>query len=706
MYTALQCPALPQLSHGAVSPETCTASKQTYGSHCSLTCEHGYQLKGPHTRICGGRASVWSGKGSANKCVDNTPPLLRCPDDVVVPTDLGEDYASINWTLPKATDYSPPIKVNRVRFPAGSLPDSRTWVSLRMMPLFGGFSRDLLFSPALARRSISTALFIADNSGRKPALWSKPSVVPPLQMKIGITTITYTASDSSKNKAKCIFTVTVEGENGQRRNARKGETGDLRENLPTSCIIQHDSYLQKSGVTQPGIEPDREPPVVDQCEEPPPFLTDSAPTELSWETPLFHDNSGEPVQIYRYPEEDLFDYGTTLVTYTASDSAGNNATCSFNVTVEAVRDYSSPTKGNRFDSWRRLPPDFRTWESCRTMPLVGGFSPGSALALRRCSILTSLHSHRLSRPRLELTLLKGDVITRVPTFPAENVCKSPPDPINGHANCTSSSDFMHCTLTCQEGYAVAVQPRDFFCTYDETGGLLSPDFDVDPFPDCSGTRPARRTGVIQWRVVKCCEASWCLLTAVRSRCTQQETKLNTFRPLTSEQQGTLYTTCLLSFSVTVLPNSISQDSIITLSGEETLCQDPAFLSQLEPAMKENIAEKLQQICGSSELVCQVGDMKAACDQILSSIEQETNTITRRRRSVGLLAQPSLSHRNSLRGVVHTFVASLPRGERDLRVRFPAPLFHGFTSPCRYPEFLPALQALSLSSIWSLFNHGF
>ncbi|KAJ8870337.1 hypothetical protein PR048_029358 [Dryococelus australis] len=47
---------------------------------------------------------------------------------------------------------------------------------------------------------------------------------------------------------------------------------------------------------------------------------------------------------------------------------------------------------------------FRKWEPCRTMPLVGGFSRGSpaspALAFRRCSILTSFHPHRISRPRL------------------------------------------------------------------------------------------------------------------------------------------------------------------------------------------------------------------------------------------------------------------------------------------------------------------
>ncbi|KAJ8894610.1 hypothetical protein PR048_007274 [Dryococelus australis] len=47
-------------------------------------------------------------------------------------------------------------------------------------------------------------------------------------------------------------------------------------------------------------------------------------------------------------------------------------------------------------------PEFRKWEYCRTMPLVGGFSLGSSvcpsLAFQRCSILNSFHPHRLSRP--------------------------------------------------------------------------------------------------------------------------------------------------------------------------------------------------------------------------------------------------------------------------------------------------------------------
>ncbi|KAJ8867364.1 hypothetical protein PR048_031165 [Dryococelus australis] len=54
--------------------------------------------------------------------------------------------------------------------------------------------------------------------------------------------------------------------------------------------------------------------------------------------------------------------------------------------------YSPPTNANRVQSPAGS-PDFRKWESCRTIPLVGGFSRGSAdspaPSFRCCSILTS-----------------------------------------------------------------------------------------------------------------------------------------------------------------------------------------------------------------------------------------------------------------------------------------------------------------------------
>ncbi|KAJ8882356.1 hypothetical protein PR048_014158 [Dryococelus australis] len=59
---------------------------------------------------------------------------------------------------------------------------------------------------------------------------------------------------------------------------------------------------------------------------------------------------------------------------------------------------SPPTKVSRVQSPAGS-PDFCKWESCRTMPLVGGFSRGSSVfpapSLRRCSIFTPIPSSAL-----------------------------------------------------------------------------------------------------------------------------------------------------------------------------------------------------------------------------------------------------------------------------------------------------------------------
>ena len=36
---------------------------------------------------------------------------------------------------------------------------------------------------------------------------------------------------------------------------------------------------------------DKEPPMVDFCESPPPFITDNEDVNLDWDEPMFHDNS-------------------------------------------------------------------------------------------------------------------------------------------------------------------------------------------------------------------------------------------------------------------------------------------------------------------------------------------------------------------------------------------------------------------------------
>ncbi|KAJ8891513.1 hypothetical protein PR048_004041 [Dryococelus australis] len=65
---------------------------------------------------------------------------------------------------------------------------------------------------------------------------------------------------------------------------------------------------------------------------------------------------------------------------------------------------SSATKANRVQYPAGPLPEFHRWESCWTMPLVGGSSRRSPIPpppgneFQRCSLTTSLHIHRISRP--------------------------------------------------------------------------------------------------------------------------------------------------------------------------------------------------------------------------------------------------------------------------------------------------------------------
>ncbi|KAJ8884323.1 hypothetical protein PR048_016180 [Dryococelus australis] len=78
-------------------------------------------------------------------------------------------------------------------------------------------------------------------------------------------------------------------------------------------------------------------------------------------------------------------------------------------TVSERLECSPPTMANRVQSPAGS-PDFRKWESCRTMPLVSGFSRGSPV-ISRPFIPASLHlhfnhPHRLSRPLTGTSALK------------------------------------------------------------------------------------------------------------------------------------------------------------------------------------------------------------------------------------------------------------------------------------------------------------
>ncbi|WMN11098.1 HYR domain-containing protein [Marivirga salinae] len=113
---------------------------------------------------------------------------------------------------------------------------------------------------------------------------------------LGTTLVTYTATDNSGNEIECSFNVTVEDDQ-----APEFKT------CVTDIILTADSQCQAI------------------AEWTSPVVTDNCDTEITLESDYF---SGE-----------VFPVGTTTVTYTATDNAGNSSICSFEILVE---DESSP----------------------------------------------------------------------------------------------------------------------------------------------------------------------------------------------------------------------------------------------------------------------------------------------------------------------------------------------------------------------------
>jgi hypothetical protein len=106
----------------------------------------------------------------------------------------------------------------------------------------------------------------------------------------GTTTNTFTVSDGAGNTASCSFTVTIT---------------DTQSPTFTTCP----NNLTVSG----------------------PFNACSA--IVTWLTPVAADNCGTPSTSSTHASGNTFPTGTTTVTYTATDGAGNTGTCSFTVTV-------------------------------------------------------------------------------------------------------------------------------------------------------------------------------------------------------------------------------------------------------------------------------------------------------------------------------------------------------------------------------------
>lgn len=136
-----------------------------------------------------------------------------------------------------------------------------------------------------------------------PATWTPPTASdncgsvtlvgshsPGATFPLGTTTVTYTATDSYGNKTTCTFNVVV-----------SDNAAPTIRNCPASLILSAGQNCQAAA---------------------------------TWTPPTATDNCTSAVKLTSTHQPGMFPLGQTMVTYTATDDAGNFSTCSFNVVVE------------------------------------------------------------------------------------------------------------------------------------------------------------------------------------------------------------------------------------------------------------------------------------------------------------------------------------------------------------------------------------
>lgn len=237
----------------------------------------------------------------------NPPVVSNCPANISITLNGSECSLPVNWTAPTATDNCEVSDFTGTHDPGDAFSSGTTTVEYTATDNHGNTT------------TCSFTVTVQDNS--KPVFsgcpgditveantscgavvnWTPPTVSdqctaalttshdPGDTFNSGTTKVTYTATDNSGNTSTCEFNVTVEDDGAPQLT---GCPNNITVNADESCEVKVNWS--------------------------PPTATDACSVTLTSD----------------YKPGDNFEVGTTTVTYTATDGAGNTSTCQFNVIVE------------------------------------------------------------------------------------------------------------------------------------------------------------------------------------------------------------------------------------------------------------------------------------------------------------------------------------------------------------------------------------
>ncbi|XP_077904066.1 sushi, von Willebrand factor type A, EGF and pentraxin domain-containing protein 1 isoform X2 [Ictidomys tridecemlineatus] len=203
---------------------------------------------------------------------------------------------------------------------------------------------------------------------------------------------------------------------------------------------------------------------------------------VTWQIPTAKDNSGEKVSIHVHPAftpPHLFPIGDVVITYTARDSSGNQASCTFHI---RVIDVEPPV----IDQCRSPPPIQVSEEEYAASWDEPQFSDnsGAVLIITRSHTQGDLFPHGETMVEYTATDPSGNNRTCVIHIVIKgSPCEVPFTPVNGDFTCIQDTAGVNCTLSCLEGYDFTEGSTEkYYCAYED--GIWRPPYSTE-WPDCA-----------------------------------------------------------------------------------------------------------------------------------------------------------------------------------------------------------------------------
>lgn len=271
--------------------------------------------------------TVTDGAGNTAACsftitvLDAENPAITCPSNITVGNDASNCSAVVTYTAPVGTDNCPsPTTVGSGgnigsggTFPKGISTETYTVTDGAGNTATCSFTVTVNDTEAPTITSCPSNISQSVDAGQCNAIvsWGPPSATdncllisfnsthtPGTQFAVGTTTVTYTATDNVFNTSTCQFTVTVV------------DDIDPAITCPSNVTVSNDGGNCDAAVT----------------------IAAATSTDNCSSTITNSENGGGA------NASDTYSVGTTTVTYTATDPAGNTATCSITVTVNDTED--------------------------------------------------------------------------------------------------------------------------------------------------------------------------------------------------------------------------------------------------------------------------------------------------------------------------------------------------------------------------------